>query len=223
MKIGIIGAGSLGTALGRRLASAGHEIVVSFARTPDRVATAAAAIDGGARPGSVEDAARHGDVVILATPWSETLTVVHSVAEALAGKIVWDTTNPIKPDMSGLELGTTTSGGEAVAAAAPLARVVKGVPPFADVLQGSSTRIGGLLPGVFVAGDDEAARRIVCALVTDIGAEPTEAGPLMLARFSEPLGLLLVHLAFTKGLGTRIGSAFLQEVPSQIDSVSGRQ
>lgn len=221
MKIGIIGAGRLGTALGRRLAAAGHDIVVAYARTPERVAAAATAIGGGARGSSIQEAAHHGEVVILATPWSETLSVVRELAGTLADKVVWDTTNPIKPDLSGLELGTTTSGGEAVAAAAPLARIVKGVPPFADVLNAPSSRIGGVLPGVFVAGDDEAARGVVCTLVNDSGAEPTDVGPLMLARSTEPLGLLLVTLAFGKGLGTRIGSAFIQE-PLPPSSVAER-
>lgn len=211
MNIGIIGAGSVGTGIGKRLASAGHPVLVSFARSQDTLDAAAAAIGGNARTGTPEDAARFGDVVLLATPWTVTLEAVRGVAAALAGKVLWDATNPLTPDMSGLAVGTTTSGGEEVARAAPGARVVKAVPPFAEVLHSPSTRIGGGLPGVFVCGDDAAARQAVMGLVAAIGADGVDAGPLALARCTEPLGLLLVRLAYAQGMGARIGAALLRD------------
>jgi 8-hydroxy-5-deazaflavin:NADPH oxidoreductase len=210
MKIGIIGAGNVGTGLGKHLAARGHDIVVSFARTPEKVEAAAAAIGGGGRAGTLEDAVRHAEVVIIATPWAATLEVVRAVAPLLDGKIVWDTTNPLKADMSGLEIGTTTSGGEQIARAAPGARVVKAVPPFAEVLHSPSMEIGGQLPGVFVCGDDAAAREVVLALIGDIPAASVDAGPLSLARYTEPLGMLLVQLAYVQGMGARIGATLIR-------------
>ena len=59
-----------------------------------------------------------GNVVIFATPWGARLDIVRQVAAALAGKAVWDITNPLKPGMSELEIGTTTSAGEEARAAA---------------------------------------------------------------------------------------------------------
>lgn len=211
MKIGIIGAGNVGVGLGRRLAAAGHDIVVSFARTPDKVEAAAAAIGGGARPGEPQDAVRHGDAIIVATPWGATLETLRGLADALSGKIVWDTTNPMNADMSGLEVGLDTSAGEEVALIAPGARVVKAVPPFAEVLSSDSTEIGGARPGVFVCGDDAVARATVLRLVADVGADGVDAGPLTNARYTEPLGMLLVQLAYKQGMGGRIGSALLRE------------
>lgn len=211
MRIGIIGAGSVGVGLGRHLAAKGHDIVVSFARSESKVTAAAEAIGGGARAGSPADAVYHGDVVIVATPWAATLDAVGQVATGLAGKIVWDTTNPIKADMSGLEIGTTTSAGEAIAAAAPGARVVKAVPPFAEVLQSTSNEIGGRTPGVFVCGDDADARATVLALIRDIDADGVDAGPLSNARYTEPLGMLLVQLAYVQGMGARIGSVLIRD------------
>jgi predicted dinucleotide-binding enzyme len=211
MKIGIIGAGNVGTGLGRHLAAKGHDIVVSFSRTQDALQKAAETIGGGARPGTPGDAAAHGEVVILATPWAVTLEAVRGIAGALVGKVLWDTTNPLKPDMSGLALGTDTSAGEEVAKAAPGARVVKAVAPFAEVLHSPSNRIDGRLPGVFVCGDDAAARATVLRLVADIDADGIDAGPLALARYTEPLGMLLVQLAYVKGLGARIGSVLIRE------------
>lgn len=211
MNIGIIGAGNIGTAIGKRLAAKGHSIFVSFARTPDKLAEAAAMIGGRPSIGTPDEAVRFGDVVLLATPWGVTLDTVRPLADALVGKVVWDATNPLKADMSGLEVGTTTSGGEEIARTAPGARVVKAVPPFADVLHSASTHIGAGRPGVFVCGDDGEARRMVMALVADLDAEATDAGPLSLARYTEPLGMLLVQLAYGQGFGSRIGVTLLQE------------
>lgn len=92
MKIGIIGAGNIGTGLGKRLAANGHDIVISFARTPEKVAEAAAMIGGGAKAGTTEEAVAHGEVVILATPWGVTLDLVRDLSRALGGKTVWDCT-----------------------------------------------------------------------------------------------------------------------------------
>lgn len=214
MDIGIIGAGNVGTGIGKRLAAKGHRIVVSFARSQDKLDTAAKTIGSGARSGSPAEAAQFGQVVILATPWGVTLETVRGVAAALTGKIVWDTTNPLKPDMSGLELGTTTSAGEEIARAALGARVVKAVPPFAELLHSPSTRLRGRFPGVFVCGNDPAARALVLGLVADIEADGIDAGPLNLARYTEPLGMLLVQLAYGQGMGARIGAALLRDQPA---------
>lgn len=211
MKIGIIGAGNVGTGLGKHLAAKKHDIVVSFARSQEKVEAAAEAIGSGARAGSPEAAAAHGDVVIIATPWGVTLDAVRKVAPALGGKIVWDTTNPIKADMSGLEIGTTTSAGEEIAHAAPRAKVVKAVPPFAEVLHSPSNVIDGRKPGVFVCGDDADARAAVLGLVADIDADGVDAGALVNARYTEPLGMLLVQLAYSQGMGARIGSVLIRE------------
>ena len=113
--------------------------------------------------------------------------------------------------MSGLEVGLTSSGGEEIAKALPGARVVKAVPPFAEVLQSPSNLIGGHRPGVFVCADDEGARQAVLRLVVDIDADGVDAGPLANARYTEPLGMLLVQLAYVQGLGARIGSVLIRE------------
>ncbi len=214
MDIGIIGAGNIGTGLGKRLAAKGHRIVVSFARSQAKLDAAAQAIGGDVRSGLPAEAARFGEAVIVATPWSVMLDAVRGVAEAIAGKVVWDTTNPLKPDMSGLEIGTSTSAGEEMAKTAPAARVVKAVPPFAEVLHSATMQLGGVRPGVFVCGDDTAARTLVLGLVADIGADGVDAGPLQLARYTEPLGMLLVQLAYMKGMGARIGATLLRDPPA---------
>jgi predicted dinucleotide-binding enzyme len=211
MKIGIIGAGNVGTGIGKHLAAKGHDVVVSFARTPDKVAAAAGTIGGGARAGSPQEAADHGEVVIVATPWGATLDAVRGLADHLVGKIVWDTTNPLSADLSELTIGTTTSAGEEMARAIPGAIVVKAVPPFAEVLHSDSMLIDGRKPGVFVCGDDPDARKTIVGLVGDIDADAVDAGPLKLARLTEPLGLLVTNLAYVQGFGARIGSVLIRD------------
>jgi 8-hydroxy-5-deazaflavin:NADPH oxidoreductase len=210
MKIGIIGAGNIGTGLGKRLAARGHDIVVSFGRTPEKVAEAAAVIGGSARPGTPQAAAAHGEVVILATPWAVTPDVVRSIADALAGKILWDCTNPFAPDMSELLIGTTTSAGEEIARLAPRAQIVKAIPPFAQSLHSASMLINGHKPGVFVCGDDPDARAKVVQLVNEVEAGAVDAGPLKLARFTEPLGMLVTNLAYVQGMGPSISAILIR-------------
>ena len=211
MKIGIIGAGNLGTGLGKHLAAKGHDIVVSFARTPDKVAAAAKTIGPGARAGTPEEAAKHAEVLILATPWASTVEVLKGIAVAVSGKVVWDATNPYAPNMSELTIGTTTSAGEEVAKVAPKARVVKAIPPFAELLHSGSLMIDGKKPGAFVCGDDAPARTVVAALLTEIGVDAVNSGPLKLARFTEPLGMLVTNLAYVQGMGARIGSVLIHD------------
>jgi 8-hydroxy-5-deazaflavin:NADPH oxidoreductase len=113
--------------------------------------------------------------------------------------------------MSGLLVGTTTSGGEEVARLAPWAKVVKAIPPFAEVLHSPSMLIDGDRASVFVCGDDSEARSVVAKLVYEIGAEPVNAGPLTLARYTEPACMFLVQLAYAQGLGARIGFSLIRE------------
>ena len=64
---------------------------------------------------------------------------------------------------------------------------------------------------MFVCGDDAKARRAVLPLIADIDADVVDAGPLSLARYTEPLGMLLVQLAYAQGMGARIGSVLIRE------------
>lgn len=210
MKICILGAGSLGVALGRRLTVAGHELRLSFSRSPDKLALAGRSA-GAVEVGAPDMMAGASNLIVMATPWMATLDAARSIATVTSGKIVWDATNALKPDLSGLAIGTTTSGGEELARVLPDARVVKAIPPMAELLASDSLDIGGRQPGVFVCGDDAPARATVLRLIGDIGAEGVDAGQLTLARYTEPLGMLLVQLAYVQGLGPRIGSVLIRD------------
>jgi predicted dinucleotide-binding enzyme len=209
MKIGIIGAGNLGTAMAVRLSKMGHAVMLSFSKDLGKLKAAAGSL--GARVGAPAEAVEFGDIIILATPWMATAEAFRQIGKVTASKIIWDCTNALKPDMSGLLIGMTNSGGEEVARLAPWARVVKAIPPFAELLHSSNTLINGARPGVFVCGDDADARKIVAGLVADIGAEPIDAGPLHLARYTEPACMLLAHLAYVQAWGARIGLTLARE------------
>jgi 8-hydroxy-5-deazaflavin:NADPH oxidoreductase len=176
MKIGIIGAGNVGAGLTKRLVPKGHSVMLSFRKEAAQLKSAAAAV--GALAGTVAEAVEFGDVVVLATPWVVTADALKQVGKMTQKKILWDCTNALKPDMSGLVLGTTTSGGEEVANLAPWARVVKAIPPFAEVMHSSSMLIDGARPAVFVCSDDSEARTVVSNSLTKSG--PSRLTPVRL-------------------------------------------
>lgn len=209
MKIGIIGAGNIGTGITKRLLPHSHSVMLSFCHDPKALKASSATL--GVQEGSVSEAVRFGDVIVLATPWVATAAALQQIAGPPSGKILWDCTNVLKPDLSGLLIGTSTSGGEEVAKFAPWARVVKGIPPFAETLHSSSMTIDGRRPTVFVCGDDRDACSVVSKLVDQIGAQTLYAGPLEMARYVEPASMLLVQLAYKQGLGARIGLSLIRE------------
>jgi predicted dinucleotide-binding enzyme len=202
MNLGIIGAGSLGTALGERLGQAGHAVMFGGGTS---------AKDAAARQrvevGSNSDVAAFADVVILAVPFAA-LEAALADAGTLAGRVVWSCVNALKPDLTGLAVGFDNSAAEEVARRARGARVVAAVPPFANAIAAPTLGYDrDLRPTVFVCGDDRAAKHTVEDLVRDIGAHPVDAGPLTAARYVEPAMMLLVSLAYAgvpRDLGLRL-------------------
>jgi 8-hydroxy-5-deazaflavin:NADPH oxidoreductase len=210
MKIGIIGAGSVGSTLGKALAAKGHRITYGV-RRPDSPETqkAVRATGGGASAGAVREAAAFGEVVVLATPWGDATRQAIESAGNLDGKIVIDCTNPVKPDLSGLAVGHDTSAAEQVAGWATGAKVCKA---FNTVGFGvmANPNFQGRKAVMFVCGDDAAAKRVVLQLASDIGFEPIDAGGLSIARLLEPVAMLWIHLALRQGLGRDFAFGLLQ-------------
>ena len=202
MKLGIIGAGSLGTALGARLAHAGHAIMFGGGASAKD-----AAVRQSAEVGSNSEAAAFADVVILAVPF---VAIDSALADAgaLAGRVLWSCVNALKPDLTGLAVGFNDSAAEEVVRRARGARVVAAVPPLASAIAAPPLAYDGdLAPSMFVCGDDPVAKRIVEELVRDLGAHPVDAGPLTAARYVEPAMMLLVSLAYAgvpRDLGLRL-------------------
>jgi predicted dinucleotide-binding enzyme len=152
-------------------------------------------------------AAAAADVVVLCTPWQGTHQAVEGCG-GLAGKVLIDCTEPLTPDFSALEIGLTTSGAEQIASWAPGARVCKAMNQI-----GAPMMDGPQLPGkpvMFVCGDDDQAKSVTTALVSELGFETVDAGELTVARLLEPYGLLWIHLALRRGFGTNFGFGLLR-------------
>jgi 8-hydroxy-5-deazaflavin:NADPH oxidoreductase len=204
MKLGIIGAGSLGTALAGRLRSRGHEIMFG-----GRASAQHTAAQLGVAAGSNADAAAFADVVVLAVPF-DAIDAALAAAGPLNGRPLWSCVNALKPDYSGLAIGFSTSAAEEVQRRATGARVVAALPPFAEAMAaGELSYDRELEPTVFMCGDDEPTKRTVERLVRDLGAQPVDAGPLTSARFVEPAMMLLVRIAYA-GVPRDVGLRLLE-------------
>jgi len=203
MRIGIIGHGHVGGALGKGWAKAGHEVVIG-ARDPasPKVAELLAGIGDSARAGTVTEAADAGEVVVLATPWSATEGIVKTLGD-LGGKPLFDVANPVLPNLSGLTHGLDTSAAEMIAGWAEGAKVVKVFNTTgANNMENPSYPDGAAT--MFYCGDDAGAKQIAHQLAADLGFDPVDAGPLRQARLLEPLALLWITLAYQQGMGRDI-------------------
>ncbi|MBC7881960.1 MAG: NAD(P)-binding domain-containing protein [Anaerolineae bacterium] len=210
MKIGIIGAGNIATGLGKFWAKHGHELFFSYSRDAEKLKKAANSVDPSARFGTPAEATAFADVIVLAVPYNAVPDAL-SAAGVLNGKLLFSCVNPLKPDYSGLFVGTNTSGAEEIAKLAPGAKVVEGLPAFAEVLHSDVRQIAGQQVTVFVSGDDSEAKQIVTRLLVECELEVIDAGPLWTARYVEPSMMLLVNLAYSQGFGGRVGFKFLKE------------
>jgi len=200
MKICILGAGNVGGTLGRAWTRKGHDVFFGVPRPGDAgTQELLTSIGSKARAGTVAEAAAAGDVIVLATPWPATREAIQAAGN-LAGKVVVDCTNPLKPDLAGLALGYTTSGAEQVAEWATGAKVFKAFNQTGFNVM-AYPAFDGQRAVIFVCGDDDAQKPTVLKLATDIGFEAIDAGGLVIARLLEPYGMLWIHLALARGLG----------------------
>jgi predicted dinucleotide-binding enzyme len=210
MKIGIIGTGNMGSGLGILWAKKGHDVLFSFSRDPKALDKAAAAAEGHARTGAPIDAANFGEVILLAVPWGAIEEALKDVVKTLSGKVLISCNNPLLPDLSGLLLGTNTSGAEEVARRVPGAKVVEVLFPFAEQLHSGSLTFGEIRPSQWLCGDDADAKNIVATLISELGLDPIDAGPITSARYLEPYGMLMIQLAYKQGLGSNIATKLLR-------------
>ncbi|MDJ0592032.1 MAG: NADPH-dependent F420 reductase [Pleurocapsa sp. MO_226.B13] len=200
MKIAILGAGNVGSTLGRSWLTKGHEIFFGV-RNPkdDKTLALLEDLGGNVRAGTNNEAIAFSDVILLAIPWQVVEATLTNAGD-LSNKIIIDATNPLTPDFSALEIGFDTSGAEQVAAWAKGAKVFKtfnqtGWENMANPVY------DGKPSAMMVCGNDTAAKNIVMGLVTDIGFEAIDMGELKMARLIEPFGMTWIHLAMRQGLG----------------------
>jgi len=195
MKVAIIGAGNVGSALARATKQAGHDVVVA-ARSADRLDALVEEL-GVEKAESNLQAVRDADVVVLAVYFPEIDGLLAEVGDALEGKIVIDPTNPVKADLS-RRAYEDTSGAEIIQEKVPGARVVKAFNTVFASKQAEPVQDGTPLDGL-VAGDDADAKGTVLELLSKMGYRPIDVGPLSAARYLEGLAFLNMSLNAANG------------------------
>lgn len=209
MKITVIGAGNMGSAFVKQLLLAGHEVSVT-----SRDSTKLAALierNPDASAVNQSDAIRNTDLVILATGYADAIPALRALGN-LADKVVVDITNPLTADYMGLTVGHSTSAAEEIAKHIPGAHVVKAFNTvFAQVLDSGADFGNQQKVSVFIAADNDQAKRTVTNLVDSLGFQSIDAGPLKNARYLEPLAGLNIYFGYGAGLGTSIAPNWIHK------------
>src|SRR5437667_5616535 len=209
MRIGILGSGLMGGKLGTIWARAGHEVVFSYARSEQKLTKLARDAKGRARAGTPREAAQDADALLLAVHWSRIEDVLNQTGD-LSGKGIVSCSLPMNADDTGLVIAHTSSGSEELAKMIPKARVVSAfntVP--SEVLFGVyEARRKATRPSLVYCGDDESGKQVAAELIRDVGFDPVDAGPLRIARYTEPFALLVAELAYEGEGGPELAYRF---------------
>lgn len=209
MRIGILGSGLMGGKLGTIFARGGHDVVFSYSRSEKKLQSLARQAGARARAGTPAEAARDAEVMVLAVHWSRVDDVLRQAGN-LAGKIVVTCSLPMNADDTDLVVAHTSSGAEELAKRLPGARVVAafGTVPSEVLFAVHKKRRRKKRPSLVYIGDDARAKKIVAQLIDDVGFEPIDAGPLHIARYSEPFTLLVARLAYEGANGPALAYRF---------------
>ena len=209
MRVGILGSGLMGGKLGTIFARAGHDVVFSYARSERKLRRLAKEAQNDARHGTPAEAAREADAVLLAVHWSRVDDVLKQ-AGSLSGKVIVTCSLPMNADDTGLVVAHTSSGAEALARKVPRARVVAafGTVPSEVLFGVFEARRKTHRPSLLYCGDDDAAKNLTAGLIRDAGFEPVDAGPLRIARYTEPFTLLIAQLAYEGDRGPELAYRF---------------
>jgi len=197
----------MGGKLGTLFARAGHEVTFSYARSEQKLRRLARR--AGARRGTPREAAQRADAVLLAVHWLRIADVLKQAGD-LSGKVVITCSLPMNKGDTALAVAYTTSGAEKLAKRLPRARIVAafGTVPSEVFFDVYARRRRANRPSLVYVGDDRRAKRVVARLIRDIGFEPLDAGPLRIARYTEPFTLLVAQLAYERPGGAALAYRF---------------
>jgi len=188
MRIGIVGAGMIGSTVAKLWVNAGHEVLLA-SRHPETLAGLVKALGPRAIAGTPRQAAEFGDVVMLTVPLNATPGLATDLVPLLAGKVVIDTGNAYeKRDGASAREASSDPGGSAGWAAGffPDARWVKGFNTvYFKTLESEAHRQSDRV-GIPLASDDHDAMQLVAGLVRDAGFDPVIVGPLARGKAFEP-------------------------------------
>jgi predicted dinucleotide-binding enzyme len=209
MRIGILGAGLMGAKLGTIFARGGHEVVFSYARSQDKLKKLARDAGAKTRAGTPGEAAQDAEAVLLAVHWSRFDEVLKQAGD-LSGKVIITCSLPMNDDNTKLVIGTTTSGAEELAKKVPAAHVVCAfnTVPSEVLFSVFEAKRKVSRPSLVYCGDDEQAKKLTAKLIRDVGFDPVDAGPLRIARYTEPFALLIGQLAYEGDGGPELAYRF---------------
>jgi 8-hydroxy-5-deazaflavin:NADPH oxidoreductase len=184
-KIGIIGSGRVGSAIGAVWVKVGHEVMFS-SRNLEHDKALAARLGGGARAGTPAEAAAFGEVVMVSVPYHALPSVGKDVGKILIGKVVIDTCNPfIGRDGDVAKWAREKGAGLASAELLPGARLVRAFNAIGAARMGSAHEAPGRV-GMPIAGDDARAVAVASRLIREIGYEPVVIGGLEKGKYLMP-------------------------------------
>lgn len=201
MKLGVLGTGMVGEAIGDRIASLGHEVRMGARDAANPKARAWAARAGArASAGTFADAAAFGEVVFSCTLGSAAVDAVRAAGSGnLRGKVVVDVSNPLEflpgrpPSLFTAAAGDSLA--ERIQSALPEARVVKALNTVPSGLMGHPEKLAGDTD-VFVAGNDAAAKAKVAEILREVGWRSViDLGDVTAARAMEAYLLLWLRLS----------------------------
>jgi predicted dinucleotide-binding enzyme len=199
----------MGGKLGTIFARAGHEVIFSYARGKGKLEKLARDAQGKSRAGTPGEAAKEADAVLLAVHWSRIDDVLNQAGD-LSGKVIVTCSLPMDAGNTRLVVAHTSSGAEELAKKAKRAKVVSAfntVP--SEVLFGVfDARHKSSRPSLVYCGDDRNANRLAAELIRDAGFDPVDAGPLRIARYTEPFALLVGQLAYEGKGGPELAYRF---------------
>ena len=188
-KIGMVGSGREGGALGKLFAKAGHPVMFS-SRNPDNLKDLAAAAGPLAQTGTVEQAIAFGDVIVLAVPYTAVEQIGKDHGDALAKKVlVIDVSNPIpRRDGEDFVKSVNAQGGAGLATAKwlPGSHIVRAFNAIGSGRLADIAHRPGNPVGMPIAGDDPKAIAAAEALIREIGFEPVLVGGLAMGRHLVP-------------------------------------
>lgn len=210
MKLGIIGAGRVGTAIARQALAAGYEVRIAGSGDPSKIELIISVLAPGAIALSAEDVARESDLVVVAVPLSRTGTLPF---HALANKTVidamnyWAPTDGVQGEFD--EAGVSSS--EVIAGWMPSARVVKTLNHigYHELEEDGRPSADPARRALAIAGDDPAGKLQVAEFIDRIGYDPVDVGPLAHGRLMEPGSVIFAGALDRAGIESAVEDATL--------------
>lgn len=185
MKIGIIGSGRVGSAIGAVWVKVGHEVMFS-SRNLEHDKALAARLGGGARAGTPAEAAAFGEVVMVSVPYHALPSVGKELGKHFLGKVVIDTCNPfVHRDGEIAEWARKKGAGLASAGLLPGARLVRAFNAIGAARMGAQHQSPGSV-GMPIASDDARAVEVASRLIREVGYEPVLIGGLVKGKYLMP-------------------------------------